>query len=184
MDEQAKTILAVLGELLEPLGPDRKKLILGWVAREIQTHAIVQYVYEEGPPVTRVYDAQGDRRDESGQPFYEAGGPQIWRIGEPSPLIAQETVFAMFQGEAGPVTAYSFMPVEVDGRSAVYFFRSVICKPVHVHGPVHHNALVGELGFFLAEEDEKIPGIDIDAEPGDDDEPESERAPARATNGA
>jgi len=176
VDEQAKSILQVLGDLLEPLGSERRKLILGWVAREIQTHAIVQYVYEEGPPVSRA-------KDEATGETYEVGGPQIWRIGAPSPLVEGETVFAMFQGDGVPVTAYTFMPVDVDGRQAVYFFRSVICKPVHVHGPVHHNALVGELGFFLAAEDEKIPGIDVDAEPGDE-ELESEREPARATNGA
>ena len=165
MEEETKTILDALSELLEPLGKKRKELILGWVAREVQTHAIVQYVYEEGPPMTRV-------RDESGHDV-ELGGPQVWRIGEPSPLVPEETVFAMFHTEQGAVTAYSFKPVEVDGRAAVYFFRSLICKPIHVHGPVHHDALTAELGGFLADDDELEEQL-----------AETNPEPAHASNGA
>lgn len=166
--EQTEKILEVLGQLLEPLGSKRQKLILGWVEREIQTHAIVQYVYEEGPPVTRMKDEQGHD--------VELGGPQVWRIGDASPLVPSETIFAMFHLESGPVSVYTFQPVEVDGRPGTFFFRSLICKPVHIHGPVHHNALTRELGAAMAEDPDEPDYLD------DDDD--AQREPAHAQNGA
>lgn len=166
--EDTNTILDVLAQLLEPLGSKRKKLILAWVEREIQTHAIVQYVYEEGPPVTKV-------KDEHGQDV-ELGGPQVWRIGEPSPLVPGETIFAMFHLESGPVSVYTFQPVEVDGRAGTFFFRSLICKPVHIHGPVHHNALTRELGAAMAEDPDEPDYLDDDAD--------DRREPVHAPNGA
>lgn len=141
-------MLEVLSALLSPLGEKRRKLIMGWVTREIHAHALVQYVYEEGPPLTKA-------KDEATGETYDAGGPQIWLIGKPSPLDPSETVFAMFETDGPAVAVYSFKPVEVDGREATFFFRSIIFKPIHIHGPVHHDALTGELGAFLDDEDDE-----------------------------
>lgn len=157
MEEQAKQAIEVLGELLEPLGAKRKALILKWVRREIQTHALVQYVYEKGPPVMK---------DDDGK---ETGGPQIWQLGEASPINPDERIFAMFYlpEDGRTVNVYTFMPIELDGKEACLFFRSVIFEPIHIHGPVHHNALLPEFGIYLAEDEE----LDALEEGRDIDEP-------------
>lgn len=140
--EDAQSLLDILGELLAPLGSERRNKIVAWVEQEIKTHAICQYVYEEGPPIIK---------DESG---HDTGGPQVWRIGQPSPLDSTETVFAMFFWDAAKtVAAYTFQNVDVDGKPATFFYRSLILKPVHVHGPVHHDALMPELALFLADDE-------------------------------
>ena len=165
MTTETKWIVDVLGEVLAPLPADQRGAILEWVKREIATRAIVQYVYEDGPPILR--DADGN----------ETGGPQIWKLGEPSPLDENEIVFCMFYWEEERVVAvYSLKQQEIDGQQATFFFRSLVFKPVHVHGPVHHGALVNELGAFLD---------DAPDTPPDDEErePESEPEPARAANG-
>lgn len=142
MEEDAKSILEVLGELLAPLGERRKKRIVGWVEREIQRRPIVQYV-EESDDV-------------------------IWRIGDKSPLNGDETIFAMFVDDANVISAYSFQEIEVEGQpgtTARYFYRSLIFKPVHVHGPIHHNALVGEFEQFIGDEEIKPDPDDLEDEP-------------------
>lgn len=139
--EDPKSVLEVLGELLAPLGSKRQKLALSWVEHEIQNHAIVNYVEEVGAPIVK--DADGN----------ETGGPLVWRIGAPSPLSGDETVFAMFLDDAGVVTVYSFQYVEIEGKTAAYFYRSLLFRPIHVHGPVHHNALLSELGQFIGEDE-------------------------------
>lgn len=138
--EDQKHIVEALGELLAPLGDSRKNTILKWVKREIQTAAIVSYVEEAGAPIVRESDGS------------ETGGPLVWRVGEASPINPTETIFAMFLDDANVVTAFSYADEEIEGKIARYFFHSVLFKPIHVHGPVHHNALVRELGSFIGDE--------------------------------
>jgi hypothetical protein len=160
VETDPQNAIDALSSLLAPLGDRRRKKILQWVEQEIATHAMVSYVEEAGAPITTT----------NGE---ETGGPQEWRIGEKSPLNAQETIFAMFIDDANVVSAYSFQSVEVDGKEAVFFFRALIFKPVHVHGPVHHNALIHELEQFIGPERGG-------AEPDEPDEPEA-RANGNAT---
>jgi hypothetical protein len=147
--EDQKHIVEVLGELLSPLGDSRKNTILKWVKREIQTAAIVTYVEEAGAPIVKESDGT------------ETGGPLLWKVGEPSPINETETVFAMFVDDEGEVTAFSFSEESVEDKVARYFFRTIIFKPIHVHGPVHANALVREIGNFIGDEPEEPDEPDV-----------------------
>ncbi|MGH8748818.1 MAG: hypothetical protein ACREU5_06900 [Burkholderiales bacterium] len=139
MDQDAVSILEVLETIvLAPLDPASRKRILGWVEKEIASRAIVQYVYDEGGPVV------GD-----------VGGPCVWQLGQPSPVNATETVFAMFHWESSKAIAvYTFQQVEADGKTGTLYYRTLLFKPIHVHGPVEGTALQAELGAFLDEEPE------------------------------
>ena len=140
-DPDPQSLIEILDTILAPLG-DARKPVLAWVEREIETHAIVQYVYEEGGPIV------GD-----------AGGPQLWRLGQPSPIDGDETIFAMFHWESSKAIAvYSFKQVEDGGRTGTLFFRTLLFKPIHVHGPVSGSALPLELAAFLEDEPEPAAG--------------------------
>lgn len=165
VENEMQSLVEVLDTILAPLGKAKKR-ILDWVEREIETHAIVQYVYELGPPLGTIKNDKGETE--------EIGGPQIWQLGQPSPVDRSEIVFAMFFWDTtGIVAAFSFKQVEIEGGgTATSFFRSLIFKPIHVHGPVHHDALTNELGAFLDEEGQ------TDPEPGGDAPANGARASA------
>lgn len=142
-----KSLVEMLDLILAGLDETDRKQILTWVGSEIEKRAIVEYCQDEGAPPFQV---TAEKQEDS----YESGGPLVWRIGQPNPLDQEATIFAMFYDwESRMVTAFSFKEGEIDGRVAHSFFRSVVCKPVHVHGPVHHFALVNEIGEFLGEDD-------------------------------
>lgn len=145
-----KTMVQVVDLILAGLDEKDRKQILAWVEGEIARRAIVEYCQDEGCPPFTVQAQKADGSPDN----YESGGPLVWRLGQPNPLDDEATVFAMFYDwESRMVTAFSFKEAEIEGRAAHSFFRSVICKPVHVHGPVHHYALVNELGEFLSDDD-------------------------------
>lgn len=142
MDE-ISTALESLSTLFEPLGARRKDVLLAWVRKEVATRAIVQYVYERGAPI-QARDGETE------------GGPNVWQIGQPSPLNDKETIFAMFlDPDSRSVSVYTFTLTEVDGgEQALHFFRADLFDLIHVHGPVHHDAILSELGSFLTDEEE------------------------------
>lgn len=168
--EDVKTIVQVLDLILAGLDEKDRKQILGWVEGEIERRAIVEYCQDEGSPP---FTVAAQKEDGSPDP-YESGGPLVWRLGQPNPLDEDATIFAMFYDwESRMVTAFSYKETSIDGRAAHSFFRSVVCKPVHVHGPVHHFALVNEIGEFMAED-----------EPGAGDPTAQPQAGARANGNA
>ena len=151
MSDEFDSALDALSTLLDPLGAPRKNVIMGWVRKEMRTRAIVRYVYERGAPIVAA-------RDENGIaiPGQTEGGPNVWSIGHKSPLNDAETILAMFlDPESRSVAVYTFTLTEVEGGAqAIHFFRADLFDLIHVHGPVHHDALVSELGSFLTDEDE------------------------------
>lgn len=149
-----RSLLQVLEMILTPLEKPQRDQILAWVDNEMHTHAIVEYCEDENVPA---YTATTTKPDGSAEQ-YDSGGPLVWRLGQANPLDTTAIVFAMFHwDQANIVAAFSYKEGEVDGKPATAFYRSLICKPVHIHGPVDHFALVTEIGEFIGSDDDPMP---------------------------
>jgi hypothetical protein len=171
-EEIMSSAVDALGELLDALGKARKAVILGWVRQEMRTRAIVQYAYERGAPLTLARDEHGQLEKDAHGRDVTIGGPNVWQLGQASPLNPAETIFAMFlDPDARSVSVYTFtLTPSEDGAQAVHFFRADLFDLIHVHGPVHHDALVSELGSFLAD-DAEVERAERDLERSGSDQP-------------
>lgn len=155
-------IVEVLRKILTPLGEERCNALLALALGEFQRRQIVSY-----------FDT-GLRSD---------GSTLFWKLGEPSPLDEDTTVFAIFhvQHEGGKsemvVFAYAVTKDEESGEEGYTYFQEVIPDPKNIQGPISGEALFLELCDFLGVPEAKDP--DEPQEPEEAPEPEPAAAKSK-----
>jgi hypothetical protein len=131
-DENAENeILTSMRNVLSPLGPERTEEILGWATTHLEDCPLLAYCC-----------AQGETGDRDAFEF---------RIGSPSPLDTENTVFAIFHWFAqGTAVVYSFKAALLeDGRALGVYTRDVVFRPRFLSGPVTLEAMFADLDYHL-----------------------------------
>lgn len=135
MADQVNPIVAMLANVLEPLGEEKRDQILQWVEHEIDTRPIVAYCADD---------------------------QFSWDIGGPDPLAPEgqpRTIFAMLEVD-NTIVVFSFAEIPVPGGNAIQFFRDVVYEPKRSAGPLNHEALFRELQTYLTGVDPDGPPLE------------------------
>jgi hypothetical protein len=135
MADQQHGVIAILAEVLAPLGNDKRNQIIEWVQNEIKQRPLVSYCYD-------------------GIAQHEDGAAAVWELTKESPISAGFTIFAMFHWETQrAVAVYCFRASPAQGGTVIEFFRELVFDPKHVSGPVSPDALFEEWTAFMSPED-------------------------------
>lgn len=148
-------MLAKLREMLKPLGKTRVEKIAAWIEREAKTRPIIDYVAE-----------RKEAADE-----YELVEYKLFNESPVHPSM----IFAMLYWERERVVCiYSFREVEFEGKTGAEFFRTVVCNPARLQGPLSELALFEDFETFMGVDDEPKPTPN--GAPEEEEEEEEEEA--------
>lgn len=134
--------LEALSRVLQPLGAERRDVLLSLVSEYLEDVSPIDYCCAEGEA------GEADRLE--------------WRLAQPSPLDPTRIVFALFYWpEEKAVAVYSFSAMALEGQEGAIatYHREVIYKPRFSSGPLALEALYNDLEFHLTrDQDEPAAG--------------------------
>lgn len=162
-EDEIDPILAQLEHVLDPLGPERVTEVMAWVRDFLRETPLLSYLCAEG----EAGDVDWHAADAQHPGPWTTPKTYEFRLGAPSPIDPENTVFAIFHWYVqGIYVVYSFKAalLETGGALSMYT-RDLVHKPRMASGIVTLTALYNDLKYHT------------DTTPWDDVAPEEDGPP-------